>query len=139
MSKFWSFFPLIITLFLAGLLFIYKLDSVPSGFYVDEALPGYSAYSLLQTGKDEWGKSFPIAFRFFGFYSPPLFTYLLVPIIGIFGPTVFAIRLLSALTGLLGILLIYLLAKELFKSSIKYIAPIVFATSPWVVLYSRIG
>ena len=31
------------------------LDKYPPGFTPDEAAFGYNAYSLIQTGKDEWG------------------------------------------------------------------------------------
>ena len=37
-----------------------ELDSVPPGFYIDEASFGYNAYSILKTGRDEYGAlSFP--------------------------------------------------------------------------------
>ena len=44
---------------LAAFLRFYKLETVPSGFYVDEAAIGYNSYSILETGADEYGKFFP--------------------------------------------------------------------------------
>ncbi len=140
MSKPLSYFLLFLTLLLAFVLYFYKLSSIPSGFYVDEALPGFTAYSLSKTGLDEWGKAFPVTFRFFGFYSPPLFTYSAVPFVTIFGPTIFAVRSLSAIFGLLSIVIIYLLTQELFKNrKVSNLAALILATSPWVVLYARTG
>src|SRR3990172_11807128 len=80
-------------IFIVGaIVFFYKLDKIPPGFYIDEALPGYNAYSLLLTGKDEFGKSFPMFFRFYGSYNPPLFTYLVIPWVASLGLNIFAVR-----------------------------------------------
>ena len=52
-EKFW-----IILIFLLGFAIrFYKLGSLPSGFVNDEADFGYNAYSLIKTGKDEFGIS----------------------------------------------------------------------------------
>lgn len=123
-------------------LYLYKLDQIPSGFYVDEALTGYNAYSLLQTGKDEYGKLFPIALRFFGSYTPPLYTYLTIPIIALFGLNIASVRLLSVLSGASCIMVVYFLLKELNLAKSKFtpvIGAFLFALSPWNVFYSRVG
>ena len=49
--------PLIIAL--AVVLRFYNLSQVPIGFNDDEAAFGYNAYSILKTGRDEWG-SWPV-------------------------------------------------------------------------------
>ena len=51
------FLLLIITL--AILLRLTLLSSVPVGFNDDEAAFGYNAYSILKTGRDEWGRFLP--------------------------------------------------------------------------------
>src|SRR3990167_10691408 len=92
----------LILVFILGIfVYFYKLDKIPSGFYIDEALPGYNAYSILKTGKDEYGKFLPLLFRFYGSYNPPLYTYLTVFPIAAFGLSVFSVRFVSALAGLL--------------------------------------
>ena len=125
---------------LGAYLYFHKLDSIPSGFYIDEALPGYNAYSLLKTGKDEYGKSFPVALRFLGFYNPPLYTYFTVPSVAFFGLTVFATRFVAALTGLLLIVTTFLFLRllKINKTSVL-LGTLLFTISPWVVLYSRLG
>src|SRR3989339_362190 len=104
-----------LVLALGFLLRIAFLGSVPSGFTPDEASQGYAAYSLLQTGKDEWGIPWPItSFRAFADFRAPLQTYLMIPSIAIFGLNEFAVRFPSAIFGSLAILAVFLLANELF-------------------------
>lgn len=133
---------LFLVLIFSTFLYMYKLDVIPHGFYLDEALQGYNAYSLLLTGKDEFGQSFPLAFKFFGTFTPPLYTYLTVPSIKIFGLTVFATRFVSALSGVMSVFVIYLLLKSLNFTSQKkvlLIGVLLFAISPWEVLFARSG
>ena len=47
---------LVIILGLALFLRVFMLDFVPARLTVDEMSIGYNAYSILETGKDEWGK-----------------------------------------------------------------------------------
>lgn len=66
---------LFLIIFLAFSLRFYKLGSVPAGFFSDEAAVGYNAYSLLKTGKDEFGKPWPFLFISFGEGKLPLYIY----------------------------------------------------------------
>ncbi|NMB56469.1 hypothetical protein GYA19_00850, partial [Candidatus Beckwithbacteria bacterium] len=59
---------------LAGILRFYRLGNYPSIFN-DEAAVGYNAYSILKTGKDEFGQTFPLFFRSFGEGKLPLYIY----------------------------------------------------------------
>ena len=56
------------------------------------------------TGRDEHGELFPIYFKAFGEYKNPVFIYACVPVIGLFGPEVFAVRLTSVLFGSLTVI-----------------------------------
>jgi len=135
---FWLIIILAISIFLR----FYKLGSVPNGLYVDEAVTGYNAYSILETGKDEYGKAYPIAFRFFGSYSPPLYVYLTSPVINFLGLNVFATRFVSATFGVLGTLLTFLFLKSL-KNLKSHTTPLfgslIFAITPWSIFFSRVG
>lgn len=127
--------------FLAAFLRFYKLSDVPLGLYVDEASIGYNSYSILKTGKDEYGKSFPVYFRSFGDYKMPLYIYLSTVPIKIFGLSIFSVRFLSAFSGSLTIFIVYLLAKNLFPKE-KKLAPvfvILFSILPWTVFLSRMA
>ena len=71
---------LIITLILAAILRLSFLGQVPAGISPDEVSQGYTAYSLLKTGADEWGVKWPLtSFRSFVDYKAPLQTYLMIP------------------------------------------------------------
>ncbi len=50
----------LIIIFVAFFLRFYKIADIPPGVNRDEASIGYTAYSLLNTGKDEYGRVFPL-------------------------------------------------------------------------------
>jgi len=137
------------TRFLIWILFIFclgfllrfvNLETIPPGLYVDEAAIGYNAYSILKTGKDEWGKPFPLLFRSFGVYAMPVYIYSSVIPIAIWGLRPFSVRFISALSGSLTIIFIFLLVREMFDQKTKLlplIAALIFAISPWSIFFSR--
>lgn len=125
---------------LASLLRLPLINQLPVGITIDEAGQAYSAYSILNTGKDEWGDFLPINPRGFGDYKPPVFMYLLVPSVAAFGLNEFAVRFPSAIAGILTVLIMYFLLKDLFKNSkIGLLGSFILAISPWHVYYSRLG
>lgn len=130
---------LIAILVLASILRLYKLSSFPAGLNADEAALGYNAYSLLLTGKDEHGHSWPVNLESFGDFKPAGYAYLLIPFIKIFGLTEFAVRLPSAIFGVLAVLLIYKLARELVNEDVGLISAALLAISPWHLHFSRGG
>ncbi|KKW11374.1 MAG: hypothetical protein UY48_C0020G0002 [Candidatus Gottesmanbacteria bacterium GW2011_GWB1_49_7] len=121
------------------------LGVIPPGLADDEADKGYDAYSLLTTGKDQWGASWPLlAFKGFGDYRTPLYTYLTVPTVKLFGLTPFAVRLPSALFGSFTILCVYVLVGELFRESkraqtLALLSAALLALSPWHIGMSRMA
>src|SRR3989338_4260655 len=88
---------LTIVVVLGSFLRLWQLGKNPPGFYSDEALYGYEAYSLLKTGRDQFGNFLPISIAGFGDYRPALYIYSTIPFIAIFGLTEFATRLPSAM------------------------------------------
>lgn len=109
----------------------------PPGFTADEATMGYDAYSLLKTGRDQFGNPWPFAFRSFGDYRPPLYVYATVPFVAMFGLTPLAVRLPSLLAGSLEVVFIYILGKELFRKKAGFSAAVLFMFSPWSLLHTR--
>src|SRR3989338_5090418 len=93
----------------------YNTEAVPPCFNADEAAFSYNAYSLLKTGKDEYGTFLPLRLKSFGDYKMPLYSYLSVPFIGIFGLNETSARGINILLSILFPVTIYLFAKELFK------------------------
>ncbi len=134
-------FLLVLILILAAALRLVALTSFPSGFNADEAALGYNAYSLLLTGKDEHGHPWPVNLESFGDYKPALYAYLLIPFIKVMGLTELAVRLPSALLGILSVALIYALAKLLVPKAkyFPHLAALGLAISPWAIHFSRGG
>lgn len=131
---------LIFIILLAFFLRFYKLGAIPPSLDWDEAAHGYNAYSILKTGKDEYGYKFPLSFRSFDDYKPPLYTYLVVPSIAFFGLTDFAVRFPSATIGVLAVLFTYFMVYELFKNkNIALLTTFFLCISPWHLQFSRVA
>ncbi len=125
---------------LAAVLRLWSLSHYPAGLNADEAAIGYNAYSLIQTGQDEHGVSWPIHFKSFGDYKPGLYFYLVLPLVKFLGLNIWAVRLPSAILGILSVILLYLLIKQLFnKENWALLAAFFLAISPWHLQFSRGG
>ncbi len=79
------------------------ISILPYGLNWDETSYAYNAYSVMTTGKDEWGTSYPILLRSFGDFKPALLSYLIIPFLNIFSDWNVAARfpviLLNSLAG----------------------------------------
>jgi len=135
---------LILIFVVALTLRVYKLGSVPPHLTPDEAAIGYNAYSILQTGRDEYGQLFPIVFKSFGDYKPGLYIYSAVPSIAVLGLNEFSVRLPGAIAGSIGVIFLYFVVAELFashkifhSSKLGYISALLLAISPWHIHFSR--
>jgi len=130
-------YPLIIALALAvfaALFRIPNLNNLPSGFFGDEAALAYNAYSILETGRDEWGEFLPLTMRSFDDYKPALYTYLTIPFVALRGLTHEAARLPAAVFGSLLPSLVFLLLydpKDTKKSIAGALAGVVLIVTPW--------
>ena len=138
-----------IALTLAFILRFWSVGTNPPGLTPDEAALGYNAYSILKTGRDEFGTKLPIIFKSFGDYKPGAYVYLDIPFVAAFGLNEVSTRLPSVIAGVLTVFLIYLITRELFKSmengrwpvpewvKIENIAALVAASNPWLIYFSR--
>lgn len=126
-------------LLLAGAaLRLFNLGNFPGGLFRDEAALGYNGYSVLRTGMDEYGVLFPLVFRSFEVFFLPAYVYLSAPLIGIFGLSEFSARLLSAVSGIVGLSLIWFIAREIWEDKKAAVfSVLVLAISPWHIFYSR--
>lgn len=123
---------------LAFVLRIYRVTSDPPSLNWDEVSIGYNAYSVLKTGKDEWGVSFPLNFRSYGEYKLPVQIYASIPGIALFGLNEFGVRITPVIYGTLTVLLLYFLAKEISdKKEIGLISAFLLAISPWHIQLTR--
>ena len=125
----------------------WKLDQYPVSLNWDEVSHGYNAFSILKTGRDEWGNIFPLIFRAFGDYKLPVYIYLTVIPVLLFGLNAFSVRFISALAGTLAIPGIYFLTNALFKEKKMrvcrldiepgHLAAFLIALTPWHLFISR--
>lgn len=122
----------------AIILRFWQLGNVPISLDWDEAALGYNAYSILETGKDEYGNFLPVMLKSFGDYKPALYAYASIPGIGIMGLNDFSVRFPSALSGVLAVFLTFLIVKELFRSNkLALLSALFLALSPWHIQFSR--
>jgi 4-amino-4-deoxy-L-arabinose transferase-like glycosyltransferase len=136
--------PTIISIFVIFLfgtfLRFHDLSTNPPSLNWDEVAFGYNAHSIIETGRDEFGKYYPVYFRSLDDYKLPVYMYLTVISEKTFGYNNFAIRFPSAFFGSLTILLIFLLSKFLTKSnSIALISSLLLAILPWHIQFSRMA
>lgn len=129
---------LLIVLLFSFLIRFYQAGEYPTLLW-DEAAIGYNAYSLLETGKDEYGIPFPLIFKSFGDYKPGLYIYLTLPFIKLLGLNTLAVRLPSILLGTFLPLFLYFLIKEISPKAHKtaLIALLLTAFNPYSIHFSR--
>lgn len=124
---------LFLILFAAAFFRLWNLKGAPPGLYPDEAMNGNNAREALDTG--EWRIFYPENNGREG-----LFINIQALSVKIFGNEPWALRLVSAIFGILTVLGTFLLTKELFnKNSIALLAAFFIATSFWHVNFSRIS
>ena len=115
---------------------LYKLEVYPPGLYPDEAMNGNNAIQAIE--------GVPPAGGYKIFYPENngregLFIALQTASIKIFGNTAYALRVVSAIAGVLTVLGTYLLTRKLFNWQIAAISSFALAVSFWHVVFSRIG
>ena len=134
---------LLFIVIIASFLRFYQLGVNPPSLTWDEASWGYNAYSLGINGKDEFGRFLPLNYlESFGDFKPPMYAYLDIIPVKVFGLNEFATRFPSALFGVFTVILTYFLVKRIFwksKNSNNYaiFSSFFLAISPWHILLSR--
>ncbi len=137
---------LVLVVLLAFFLRFYKVTSIPPSLNWDEVSIGYNAYSILKTGRDEWGVSFPLNFKSYGEYKLPGQIYASIPGIAAFGLNEIGVRITPVVYGTLTVLLLYFLVLEMFKHQsltinhqriVALISSFLLAVSPWHIQLTR--
>ncbi|MEK7580984.1 MAG: glycosyltransferase family 39 protein [Patescibacteria group bacterium] len=131
---------LILIIVLSFIFRFYRLGEIPLSLNWDEVSNSYNAYSILKTGRDEYGNFLPLTNRSFDDYKPPLYMYLDIVPVALVGLNEIAARLPSALFGVMSVYAIYLLTKRLSKNEkTSRLSALLFSISPWNLLFSRVG
>lgn len=117
------------------------LDRSPSSINFDEAALGYNAFSLLETGRDEYGRKFPLSIRSFNDYKPALYSYLSIIPIKFLGLNEVSTRFISAFAGVIQIVILYFIYKSFFRRKFGFIALglLIASLQPWRIHYSRVA
>ncbi len=124
--------------FLAVYLRLFEFGQVPNGLYQDETAIGFNAYSILETGKDEYSKNFPLYFKSFGDYKLPVYIYLTIIPVKIFGLTDFTPRVASVVFSILTVGLFYFFVRRLTRNTVlALISMLLLAINPWHLHYGR--
>ncbi|MDO8671462.1 MAG: glycosyltransferase family 39 protein [Dehalococcoidia bacterium] len=109
----------------------YRLDTLPPGLFYDEASNGLDVLDILN------GKLSIFFERNYG--REPLFIYFQAFSAYLLGPNPFALRLTSAVVGVVTIVAIYVAAKRWFGYRVGLISMTLMTVSFWHVDLSRIG
>lgn len=134
----------------------YKIGQVPLGYAFDEASIAYNAWSISIWHRDEFANFMPWSFRSFGDHKPPLVIYSLAILYKIFGLQLSLVRVLSAVSGVGSVLVVFFIARALanpqslnylpwldkakpFRKWLPISAGLLLAVSSWAVTLSRVG
>ncbi len=149
MIKVLRLWAIIIVVLISVFLRFWQLGDVPPSPDWDEVSLGYNAYSILKTGRDEYGTWFPLVLRSYDDYKPPLYAYLAIPSVALLGLTTFAVRIPSAVMGVLAVIGTFVLVKEFsvlkdpkrenYSESLGILSAFLLAISPWHIQFSRIA
>lgn len=122
------------------ILYLLFLSRTPVHLNQDELGFSLNAYSIAKTGFDENGRFFPLYFWHLGvMWSTPIIVYLTALILKIVPLSEATIRLPSVVVGFLNIILISLLALQIFKSKkLAVLAGFLLATTPVHFIHSRV-
>lgn len=140
-----SIFSLILVLCVLTLLLfvrVYKLDIAPLSAGFDEVSLGYNAYSILQTGKDEYNNKFPLSLRSYNDFKPALYAYAAIPFIKIWGLNDASIRAPSAVAGTLSLLFLFFILRRVGKKrplALDLLFILIISFFPWRLHFSRVA
>lgn len=138
MKKYFTVITLIVCVFVGGFLRSVNFTGNPVSLSIDEVSFGYSAYSILKTGRDEYGVFMPLTFQSTGDYKNPVPIYLMVLPVMLFGLNEFSVRLPNVLIGTLGIIIFYLLFQRLLGDrKIALVGTVLASISAWHIYFSR--
>lgn len=132
----WTVLILVVTV--SFFLRFYNITSIPPSLNWDEVSIGYSAYSILKTGRDEWNNLLPLHFKAYGEYKLPAQIYFSIPGIYIFGLNEFGVRITPVIYGTLTVLLMFFLVREIFRNNtVGLLSAFLLGISPWHIHLTR--
>lgn len=129
------FLLVILILFLFSRL--YEFGILPNSVHVDEAGLAYNAFNIAYHNVDRYNNLFPIyVMNFYGGQSP-IYTYLVVVLIKLFGLNLFVVRLPALVFSFVTLIFGYLIAKRIFNRSFGVIVAFIITVCPYFIMNSR--
>lgn len=128
----YKYISIISIIFLAVFFRFFLIGSVPPGLYPDVAVNGMDAVGAMED--NDYNIFYPANNGREGLYIN-----LLALSFKAFGVGLWQLRFVGAIIGVLSVLGIYLLGKELFNRNVGLFASLFMASSLWAVNFSRIG
>ncbi|MBN1880219.1 glycosyltransferase family 39 protein [bacterium] len=118
---------------------VWQLETLPDGFFCDEASLGYNAWAISHFGIDETGERMPLYARSLGVKKNPVFVYASMIPIRLFGLSAFSVRLTSAMFGVVTIAGVFWLVFLISGFVPAIIAALFMTILPWNFHFSRIA
>lgn len=123
---------LILIILVALTTYLTTLRTLPPGIFNDETDIAYEAYSILNTGRDQWGNHFPLQyFSGFGRTRLPAIVYWTVPFIGLFGLNPEGVRMAGIVAGIFVLTGLFFLLRRFFSPRLSMITTLVLIFTPW--------
>lgn len=129
----------LLVIFLLGLFFrVYQLSNTAPILNRDEAALGYNAMLLKETGRDEWGISWPITPKSFGDSKLIGYPLLLVGLFQFLPQADWVVRLPAIFAGSLLPILVYFFARQLgLTKTFSLLAALSIVVNPVFIHFSR--
>ena len=123
------------------LIYVAYLDRSPVYLSHDEVVFGSHGHAIATTGRDLNGRFFPLYFHVRdGYWATPVTIYWMALVQQVLPLSEIAIRLPTAIVGLISLVLLYFLARSVFhRRWLAVLAVVLLASSPAYFIHSRIA
>lgn len=132
-----TYIILLVIIILAFGLRVYKLDTIPSSLNWDEISAGYNAWAIANYARDDSGEVMPLVFRSFLDDKHPVHIYTTAIFVKLFGLNDFIARLPAALAGVGCVIVMFLLGRIWFNSTVGLFAAFFLSIAPYNIHFSR--
>lgn len=129
----------LLLILIAGIaLRVWDFGSIPGGVNQDGAMAAVDAKALADYGTDRFGTWLPCHLYAWGYgQMSSLMSYLIAPLVKLFGLSVVTMRIPSLLCSIAGGVFFYLFMRDVFGERAGLIAALLVAINPWHLIQSR--
>lgn len=120
----------------------YRLTTNPPGFFIDESIYGYEAYSIMKTGgSSSNGELLPRLFLNPGetVRNHGSYTYFIIPFLLVFGTHEFSVRITTVIASIGILWILYFSLRDKVSPASLLLVLVCWPFTAWVFLLSRIG